>query len=160
MKIDIISYTDAQYATLTHEQLLQVKSAQLKKNRLLLKLEEDMQAEKNRLLKNGVFLSRIWELYCKKLTEEYNVEVENIRDSLLFYLRFSVKPDDAQTNSVPYVVDYSLTMEERFHIVKNYYEATYEDGGERFATFKKDAVAVSYLGELYAPLYDYFLEFA
>ena len=39
MKIDIISYTDEQFAQLTEEQLLEVRSAQLKKNRLDRKLE-------------------------------------------------------------------------------------------------------------------------
>ena len=42
MLIDIISYTDAQYAMLTEEQLLEIKSAQLKKNRLTAKLEENL----------------------------------------------------------------------------------------------------------------------
>lgn len=158
MKIDIISYTDAQYAALTEEQLLQVKSAQLKKNRLDLKLEEDMQAEKHRLVKNGIFLSKIWDLYCEKLRSEYAVEVENLRESLLFYLRFTAKPDGSSSSAAPYTVNYALTVEERFAIVKQYYETTYSDAEKRFEAFKADTVAVAYLGELYAPLYDYFLD--
>lgn len=158
MEIDIISYTDAQYAALSSEQLLEVQSAQLKKNRLDLKLEEEKLKEKHRLLSNGVFLSKVWELYCEKLQAEYDAEVENLRDSLLFYLRFSTRPDGVETENSPYVVNYSYAMEERLAIVREYYEEHYANGTERFNAFKADTVAVQYLGELYAPLYDYYLQ--
>ena len=158
MEIDIISYTDAQYAALSAEQLLEVQSAQLKKNRLDLKLEEEKRKEKHRLLSNGVFLSKVWELYCEKLQAEYDAEVENLRDSLLFYLRFSARPDGSDSDDAPYEVNYSYAMDERLAIVREYYDETYTNGAERFNAFKADTVAVQYLGELYAPLYDYYLE--
>ena len=50
MTIDIISYTDAQFAELSEEQLLEVKSAQLKKNRLDVQLQEKKLNEKVRSL--------------------------------------------------------------------------------------------------------------
>jgi len=162
MVIDIISYTDTQYAALSEEQILEVQQAQLKKNRLLIKLEEDKRKEKYRLIENGVFLSKIWDLYCEKLQKEYDNEVENIRESLLFYLRFTSKTesDSSQTGptDAPYTVDYSLTMEERFYIVKEYYETTYTNGKQRYDAFLLDKVAIVYLGELYAPLHDYLYE--
>ena len=40
MTIDIISYTDEQYAQLSEEQILEVQSAQLKKERLKARLEQ------------------------------------------------------------------------------------------------------------------------
>ena len=160
MTIDIISYTDEQFAALTTEQLLVVQQAQLKKNRLKAALDEDLQKEKFRLIDNGIFLSTIWELVQSRLQKAYNNEVASIRDSLLFYLRYAGKPDVGDMQSAPYEVDYSLTDNERFVIVKTYYETNYKDGDERFAAFKADSVAVRYLGELYAPLYDYFLESA
>ena len=156
MVIDIISYTDSQFAALTEEQLLQVKSAQLKKNRLQAKLEEDLQHAKQKFVENGTLVSSIWRELQKTLRASYEQEVENIRDSLLFYLRFAVKPEE--DGDAPYTVDYSLSDIERFEIVKNYYERTYTDGQKRFTAFKADTVAARYLGELYAPLYDYFLE--
>ena len=128
MEIDIISYTPTQYAALTEEQLLEVKSAQLKKNRLTVALEEDLQKEKHRLVKNGIFLSSIWDIVQSKLRAAYNQEVENLRDGLLFYLRYSAKPSDSEVSKAPYVVDYSLTETERLEIVKTYYENTYTDG--------------------------------
>lgn len=164
MTIDIISYTDTQYAALTEEQILEVQAAQLKKNKLLIKLEEDKRKEKYRLIENGVFLSKIWELYCEKLQKEYDNEVENIRESLLFYLRFTSKTESGSTETgptnAPYLVDYSLTVEERFFIVKEYYLTTYADAEERYDAFLKDEVAIVYLGETYAPLHDYLGELA
>ena len=158
MKIDIISYTDAQFAALTEEQLLEVKSAQLKKNRLKAALTENLQKEKYRLMNNGILISTIWDIVQWQLNKAYEDEVEALRDALLFYLRFSGKPNEEDIQSAPYEVDYSLSDTERFQVVKTYYESAYTDSAERFDAFKADTVAAQYLGELYAPLYDFFLE--
>ena len=85
MNIDIISYTDEQFAALSVEQLEQVREAQLKKNKLTAKLDKEKQEEKFRLVKNGIFLSSIWDVYCQKLETEYEAEVETIREALLFW---------------------------------------------------------------------------
>ena len=61
MEIDIITFTDEQYATLTETQLQEVYKAQEKKDKLTWKLEEEKREEKHRLLKNGTFVSGIWE---------------------------------------------------------------------------------------------------
>ncbi len=158
MEINIISYTDAQFAALTEEQLLQVKNAQLKKNRLEAAMEEELQKEKERLLNNGIFLSSIWYSVQERLQEIYDQEIANIREALLFYLRFATKPDGSQAEEAPYKVDYSLSDTDRFEIVRDYYMDTYTDPQMRFDKFREDSIAAKYLGELYAPLYDYFLE--
>ena len=154
MKIDIISYTDMQYAALTEEQIQEVKAAQLEKNRLKRALTEAKLKEKHRLIERGMFLSGIWKAYQDKLQAEYDQKIENLRDSLLFYLRFSTKPENESTG---YTVNYDLSVEERLVIVREYYESTYSNASERFAAFKEDKIAVVYLEDLYAPLYDYFL---
>ena len=41
MEIDIISFTDEQFAALTEEQLLEVENVQMKKNRLTEDLEDE-----------------------------------------------------------------------------------------------------------------------
>ena len=155
MKIDIISYTDTQYAALTEEQIQEIKAAQLEKNRLESALAEAKLKEKHRLIERGIFLSGIWEAYQEKLQAEHDQKIESLRDSLLFYLRFSTKPDAYGTG---YTVDYNLSVEERFAIVRQYYENKYADVSERFEAFEKDKVAVVYLEDLYSALYDYFLE--
>ena len=79
--------------------------------------------------------------------------MENIRDGLLFYLRFASKPANGGV-SAPYTVDYSLGMAERVNIVKTYYMEAYTDPFERLAAYKADEVARVYLGEYYSPLHD------
>lgn len=152
MTIDIISYTDEQFAELSEEQILEVKSVQLRKNRLAESLKEKKRKEKFRLLKAGIFRSAVWEKICAALEESYNLEVEGLREGLLFYLRFTSKPVSGVT--APYPVDYSLTYEQRLEVVKSYYDGAYTDARERFSAFTSDKVAVKYLGELYAPLYE------
>lgn len=153
MVIDIISYTEAQYAALNEEQLLEVKSAQLKKNTLDRKLQEDLEAEKHRLVKNGIFDSKIWKIYKNNRQAAHNLEVETLRESLLFFLQYAAKPD--QSAPVTYTVDYSLTMEERYNVVKDYYMTAYDSPNARLNAFLKDSVATAYLGEWYSTLYNY-----
>ena len=155
MTIDIISFTDEQFAQLSEEQILEIENAQLEKNRLTQKLEEEKRTERFRLLKAGVFRSPVWEKICAELDWNYQQEVENIRDGLLFYLRFAFRPD---SGDAPYPVDYSLTYEERLAAVKGYYEQTYPDAKERFAAFAQDQTAKNYLGEFYASLYELYAQ--
>ena len=140
MEIDIISYTAEQLAELTPEQLKEVRSAQLKKNKMAKDLEERLAKERQKLIHKGTYFSDAWGLLQKQLRKEHDKEVEILRDGLLFFL------------------DYSLSEEERFYVVQGYYQNAYTDGTERFNAFKEDTVAKQYLGELYASLYDYFLE--
>ena len=154
MNIDIITFTNEQYATLNEAQLKEVYEAQEKKNRLSWKRDEEMEKEKYRLVKNGTFVSGIWSAYCAQKQAEYEREVDILREALLYYLRYSVRVDGG--DSAPYLVDYALEETERARIVKEYYDTTYTDAEERFTAFKEDLVAVRYLGEMYAPIWDYF----
>lgn len=153
MVIDIISYTEEQLAALSEEQILEVKTAQQKKNELAVKVQENKDAFKRKLVENGTFLSHVWPLICQKYDEEYTQQVNALRDALLFYLHYTSR-SSAATEKYP--IDYALSVEERFYDVRDYYDTTYADPQERFEAFKADSVARLYLGELYAPLYDYF----
>ena len=153
MEIDIISYTAEQFAELSDEQILEVQQAQLKKNKLKQRLEKDKQDEKNRLIENGTYFSQLWNLYCARLQHEYEQEVNAIRDALLFYLQYSSRVNNDGTL---YDANYALSMYDRLLVVKSYYENHYEDANARFEAFKKDKVAIVYLGEFYSSLYDYF----
>lgn len=155
MEIDIINYTAAQYAELTAEELLEVRSAQEKKNRLTKTLEEELQKVEEDFIGNGTYHSTMRTDMIARLQAEYDAQVALIKDALIFYLHYASKPTSLE---VPYTVDYSLSGEERLNTVKEYYEETYTDPAERFTVFEQDKVARQYLGELYAPLYDYFLE--
>ena len=82
-----------------------------------------------------------------------------LRDGLLFFLHYVAEDGkDKGTNGqdIPYLVDYSLSEEERMFIVKEYYETTYSDPVQRYTAFKADTFVKVYIGELYLPLHDYF----
>ena len=157
MQIDIITYTEEQYAAMTQEQLKEVRSAQSKKDKLKLKTEEFLQKERDALVEKGIFNSNLYDMIKKKAQKEFEDEVEFIRESLIFYLRYSVDPEGVGMEA-PYEVDYAQSYETRYGVVKAYYETAYTDGEERVQAFKADKFAASYLGELYAPLYDYLLD--
>ena len=156
MTIDVINYTDEQLAELGEEQILEVKSAQLKKNKLESALAEKLATEKQRLIERGIFLSKTFERYCEVMTKKKDEEVELIKEALAFYLRFTARTDKTSG----YLVDYALTYDERKNIVREYYMTTFTDPTERFKAFKEDPVAKVYLGDWYPPMYDYFLALA
>lgn len=155
MTIDIISYTDAQMAALSNEQLMEVRQAQEKKERMYEELQEELRAADAQSIDKGVFDSALRRMKREKLETDYEKEVERLRDGLLFFLRYSYRPG---SSSVGYEVDYSLSDAERVEIVKNYYDTEYTDALERLAAFEEDTVAKQYLGEYYAPLYYYFYD--
>lgn len=153
MEIDVIAFSDKQFAMLTSEQLEEVKSVQLKKNRLTAALEENKRKAKYKLVKQGVFRSSVYDKICATLTQNYQGEVENLRSGLLFYLRFTSKSEESQA---PYDIDYALTYEERYAVVKAYYDSTYATDSARLTALTKDKAAMAYLGEYYSTLYDYY----
>lgn len=153
MVIDIISYTDAQMAALSNEQLMEVRQAQVKKDKMQAALQEALHTADAESIDKGVFDSALRKLKREKLEKDYEMEVERLRDGLLFFLRFSYRPG---TPSVGYEVDYALSDAERVQIVKEYYNTHYTDPLARLKAFEEDSVAKQYLGEYYAPLYYYF----
>ena len=160
MEIDIISFTDAQLAALSAGKLQKVSAAQIKKNKLLRQLEIDLAKEKQRLIDRGILPSTIWTKRQAELVAACNVEIEEVREALLFYLQYTTSGGATVPDNVPYVVDFAYTMEERFNVVKEYYETTYTDVQLRFEAFVADTFARTYLGEYYAPLYHYFEQLA
>ena len=151
MVIDVIAYTEEQLSYLTEEQIMEVKTAQLKKNALLKKQAQLCKDEAFRLQRNGVYSSALYSEYCKSIEAEYAGKIEEVRDALLFYLLYTCRPNGAA--DAPYFVNYALSTTERLNIVREYYYATYTDPVKRFEAFKKDEVAKVYLSEFYAPLY-------
>lgn len=152
MEIDIIDYTSEQYAALTTEQILEVRSAQEKKNKLEKKLAQALQEAEKQYIENGTYHSTSYKNAVTNLQTEYEQEVEKVREALLFFLQYASRA----TQDGSYPLDYSLTYLEREAVVREFYLTTYTDPAERFETFKADKVALQYLGERYAPLYDYF----
>lgn len=152
--IDIINYTSEQYAELSDEQLLEIKRVQLSKNRLTRRLEENKKKARFRLIENGTFTETTWECIREELEKSYTQEVDSLREGLLFFLQYGHRGETTESVA-PYLVDYSLSGEERAIIVRDYYMNTYSSAVARYAEFRDDAVAKRYLGEYYAGLHDY-----
>ena len=165
MIIDVISYTNEQFASLTSEQILEVRSVQVRVNELRAKKEAVKENMKFQLSENGVSRSSMATKSAEAEILLIDQKIENLREGLLFYLQYASRPSDGNGSSggnsgavAPYLVDYSLSYEERFFIVRDYYEATYTDAYERFQKYCEDEVALVYLGEYHSSLYDWFLE--
>ena len=160
MKIDIISYTDEQFAALTETQLQEIRQVQAEKDKLSAKLEKAKEEEYFRVLENGTARSLIYEQSCAKLDEEYAVEVERLRNGLIFYLQYSSRGNDTSADSAPYIVNYALSYEQRYVIVRDYYMSAYNNPTQRFEAFRMDPIAGGYLGEYYATLSSYLRAYA
>ncbi len=153
MTIDIINYTQEQFSRLDSEEIQEIKRVQSVKDRLQRRLADKKVSEKYRLSKAGIFRSNIWDLICQKLDDEYQAEVDVLRDGLLFYLQYNKQSNN---EGAGYTVDYSLSVADRVVLVKEYYLRTYNDPNQRFQKFKFDTVAPSYLCESYSSLYHWF----
>ncbi len=115
-------------------------------------------------LKRRTFRSSILENLLAARKEEYDAEVLRIQKDLDESLEAlyaegdtggetppEIDPDDA-----PYEVDYTLSMRDRYVIVKNYY-LDYDDMAEALADFEADDIAKDYLGTYYEYLYQLLL---
>ena len=71
MTIDIVTYTDEQYAAMTQEQLKEVRDAQTEKDELKIELEDTLKAERAALVKKGIFNSNLYQMIKTKLEKEY-----------------------------------------------------------------------------------------
>lgn len=160
MNIDIISYTEEQFANLTETQLQEIRLVQEEKDELTAKLEKAKEREYFRILKNGTARSQLYEKACERLQEEYEAEVERLRNGLIFYLQYSCRGNDTSADSAPYTVNYALPYTQRYVIVRDYYMSAYTNASERFEAFRTDTIARNYLGEYYATLSDYLRAYA
>ena len=126
--------------------------------------EKDCLEAQYDVLKRRTFRSSILENLLAARKEEYDAEVLRIQKDLDESLEAlyaegdtggetppEIDPDDA-----PYEVDYTLSMRDRYVIVKNYY-LDYDDMAEALADFEADDIAKDYLGTYYDYLYQLLL---
>ena len=154
MKIDVIDYNERQLAALSAGQIQQVINAQKKKRALEAAMRKKLSEKRAELIENGMLHSDLWEKAKETITDAYNEDLKELREGLLLYLHYAVKPSDAEMVSAPYRLDYSLAVTDRYLQVKEYYDTEYSDDWARFEAFKNDPYAVTYLGEMYYTLYE------
>lgn len=157
MIFDIINLTWDEVKALNDAQMKLLRAAQKKKNDLVAKAQKELKQFRNKINKNGMKHSTLYER--KKFEVEDGLERTCIRiaDQLMFEMSLcetkSEGSSGGSSDDSPYLVDYSLSYNERYKIVRNYY-LTFKDPNERMAKYAADEVAKKYLGSYYETLYN------
>ncbi|MBP5242627.1 MAG: hypothetical protein J6Z36_02940, partial [Clostridia bacterium] len=108
------------------------------------------------LLKNGVVRSSMLDTEYAKAEAEYQTSFADVLDDMIFRLGYLQANGQGGANtdySYPSNPDYSLSVTERYYVVRDYYMQM-SDPNVRFALFQTDPIAHDYLGQFYATLYD------
>ncbi|MDE7301635.1 MAG: hypothetical protein K2N47_05635 [Clostridia bacterium] len=160
MTFDIIDVTEEEVKKYETIKLKLLRTAQQKKNELQHKMENTLKEFKRITYTNGTQNSTIYAAYEKELKEEFEYQVEILREQLLFNMSLREPTSDGETGNdkniydYVYVVDYELSYVERYIIVRDYY-LSIGDYDEMIALYQKDTVAMDYLGIYYTALFDY-----
>ena len=118
-----------------------------------MKMYEDLRKLKQKVLDNGTYYSRSYGHQVVAIEEDCEGEVMQMKYELEFYLQYA-----SRLESVPglgYTLDYSLSVEERFRQVRDYYVELYTDPKDSYQAFTEDRIAKTYLCETYSALADY-----
>ncbi|MDE7380050.1 MAG: hypothetical protein K2N14_03255 [Clostridia bacterium] len=163
MTFDILDFSDEEIAVLETVQLKLLRTAQQKKDELQHKLEIQLAEYKNMVKANGMDSSSLYDSYETNLWEEFDYQVEILREQLEFNLALREPTNGDETGGTgsdnsAYVVDYELSYMERYIEVRDYY-FTIEDPNERVALLAADTVAQVYLGSYYNTLFNYLVTF-
>lgn len=163
MTFDIIELSQEEADALKTVQLKLLRTAQQKKNELTVKLQRQLAEYKLLTYSSGVYDSSLYAATEKELTDEYNRQVEVLREQLIFNMSLKEPTTGDETggtgsDNTGYLVDYELSYLERYIEVRDYY-MTIADPDERLALYAADEVAVQYLGSYYNSLYNYLKSF-
>ncbi len=157
MRFDIIDVTEEQLKEFTSVQLKMLRTAQQKKDDLVYKADKEMQMFTNIVLTAGMKNSTLLRDKRTQLDGEVAYQCAIIKDNLIYNLTLNEPPDGGGDGggdeSAGYIVDYSLSYNERYVIVRDYY-LSIRDPDERMALYAADDVAKKYLSSYYATLYN------
>lgn len=154
MEFDIIELTPEELSNFTSVQMQLLRSAQKNKNTLRENMDRDLRLFKSLLLTDDVFNSSLYAQKRAELEREFDFKTESIAEQLRYNLSLSepYDPDD-NADEAGYIVDYTLSYNERYRIVRDYY-LSITDPAERMALYSADDTARKYLGSYYASLYN------
>lgn len=154
MEFDIIELTPEELSNFTSVQMQLLRSAQKNKNTLRENMDRDLRLFKSLLLTDDVFNSSLYAQKRVELEREFDFKTESIAEQLRYNLSLSepYDPDD-NDDEAGYIVDYTLSYNERYRIVRDYY-LSITDPAERMALYSADDTARKYLGSYYASLYN------
>ncbi len=157
MTIDIIDLTDPEYANLSAVQMAMVRAAQGKKNALVADAEKEKEDLYDLLVSNNFARSSVFEKAQARIDAQTEEKVAVVKDDLLYQLAFEGLSSDGNEQGpyrYPENPNYNLAPPQRFLVVRSYYMGLDADAQSRLAAYSMDTLAMSYLGEYYATLYD------
>lgn len=157
MEYDIINITETELAALTVVQTRLLRTAQQKKNELYRKAEKELAAFRAFVLTSGMKNSTLVEDKRKELEAEAKYQTAILADNLIYNMSLNEPGGDMDDGdgdeSAGYIVDYTLSYNERYVIVRDFYLAI-PDPDERMALYAADETAKKYLASYYSTLYN------
>ena len=156
MTFDIVTYTEEELEHFSAVQMQILRTAQKKKDELQHKMEQELEMFKKMIMGNGMTSSTLYKTKKFKLRQEFNYQVEILREQLLYSIKMNEPlPTDEEKDQalVGYLVDYSLMYADRYAIVREYYMGI-ADPELRMKKYSEDQVAERYLGGYYSVLYN------
>lgn len=160
MVFDVIEITYPELQKLSVIQMQLLRTAQKRKNELRQNLEDNIAAYRRLALGNNMINSSLVADKTAQLTEVYERELEILVEQLKYSMELNAPlPDDHGSSERGYIVDYTLSYNERFAVVRNYY-LSLPDPVERLALYEKDDVAKRYLDSYYTTLWSLLYEYS
>lgn len=159
MQFDIINLTQTEINALTVVQTKMLRTAQQRKNELYHKAEKELKMFRALLLTSGMKNSSLYEEKEAELQAELDYQTAVLADNLIYNMSLNEPTtggdlgDEGGDEGAGYIVDYSLSYNERYVIVRDYYLAI-EDPHERMALYTADDTARKYLSNYYTTLYN------
>lgn len=158
MQFDIIEISQEELAKLKPAQMTLLRKAQQKKDALVKNYDEEYRKYEEKLYSVGIRNSSLSMGFLSELYDDVYTKIDTLADNLVYEmslidLKDSGEDNKGDTSTTGYLVDYSLSYNERYVIVRNYYLAI-KDRDVRMAKYGKDETAKKYLGTYYNTLYN------
>lgn len=159
MQFDIINITDEEIKKLSVVQIKMLRTAQQKKDELYYKADKDLQMFRSIILTAGMINSTLLEDKRAELDEDVKYKCAILADNLIYNMSLNEPTSggdiggDGGDEGAGYIVDYTLSYNERYVIVRDYYLAI-PDPDERMALYAADETAKKYLSSYYGTLYN------
>lgn len=152
MQFNIIKITEEELKKLSVAKMRLLRTAQQKKDELEHNAEKEFIAFCEKAYSAGMNNSTLIEDKKAEIYKEVDYRIAILADNLVYSMGLLDDPD-GDDSKVEYLVDYSLSYNERYIIVRDYY-LKFKDKEERMAKYSKDEVAKKYLGTYYGTLYN------
>lgn len=165
MEFDIIDISDLDIEEMSVVQIKMLRTAQQKRNELCHKAEKELKMFRAMVLSSGMKDSSLIQAKARELEEEVNYQTAILTDNLIYNMSLNEPTtggdlgEEGGDESAGYIVDYSLSYNERYVIVRDYYLAI-SDPDERMALYIADDIAKRYLSNYYSTLYNVLMNYS